>query len=147
MVLGFLGVCGAVRRLRGRGLAAASPRGRGAGVDRGRRRRGGGPRPAAPGLLGGLPACGSLVLLAATNHVCQDVAPMPFLWVSPLALYLLTFIICFDHERWYLRAVFAALSVLSIGAVCLCSISGRPSSRSRSGWRAGSHWISGRCSS
>ena len=44
-----------------------------------------------------LPACASLVLLATTNHVCQDVAVVPLLWVVPLSLYLLTFIICFDH--------------------------------------------------
>jgi spermidine synthase len=50
-----------------------------------------------------LPALASCVLLAATNHVCQDVAVIPFLWVVPLSLYLLTFIICFEHERWYAR--------------------------------------------
>ena len=50
-----------------------------------------------------LPACGSVALLATTNHVCQDVAVIPFLWVVPLALYLVTFIIAFDHERWYHR--------------------------------------------
>lgn len=49
----------------------------------------------------GLPALASVVLLATTNHVCQDVAVIPFLWVVPLSLYLLTFIICFEHERWY----------------------------------------------
>jgi hypothetical protein len=48
-----------------------------------------------------LPACASLALLATTNFVCEDVAVIPFLWVAPLALYLLTFIICFDHPRWY----------------------------------------------
>ena len=48
-----------------------------------------------------LPACTSLMLLATTNFVCEDVAVIPFLWVVPLALYLLTFIICFDHPRWY----------------------------------------------
>ena len=48
-----------------------------------------------------LPALASVVLLATTNHVCQDVAVIPFLWVVPLSLYLLTFIICFEHERWY----------------------------------------------
>ena len=46
---------------------------------------------------------GSLMLLATTNHVCQDVAVVPFLWVIPLGLYLLSFVICFDHERWYRR--------------------------------------------
>ncbi len=50
-----------------------------------------------------LPALASCVLLSATNHVCQDVAVIPFLWVAPLSLYLLTFIICFEHERWYAR--------------------------------------------
>jgi hypothetical protein len=54
-----------------------------------------------------LPAFASVMLLATTNHVCQDVAVIPFLWVVPLALYLLTFIICFDHPRWYLRAAWA----------------------------------------
>ncbi|MFO0960264.1 MAG: fused MFS/spermidine synthase [Isosphaeraceae bacterium] len=57
----------------------------------------------------GLPALASVALLATTNHVCRDVAVVPFLWVAPLALYLLTFIIAFDHERWYLRRTFAAL--------------------------------------
>ncbi len=50
-----------------------------------------------------LPALASVLLLATTNHVCQDVAVIPFLWVLPLSLYLLTFIICFEHERWYQR--------------------------------------------
>ena len=52
-----------------------------------------------------LPACASLMLLAVTNHVCQDVAAVPFLWVMPLSLYLLSFIICFEHERWYVAPV------------------------------------------
>lgn len=55
-----------------------------------------------------LPMFASIVLLATTNHVCTDVAAIPFLWVVPLALYLLTFIIAFDHSRWY-RPVWAAL--------------------------------------
>lgn len=50
-----------------------------------------------------LPALACALLLAATNHVCQNVAVIPFLWVLPLALYLLSFILCFEHERWYLR--------------------------------------------
>jgi hypothetical protein len=53
-----------------------------------------------------LAACGSTMLLAVTNQMCQDVAVVPFLWVLPLSLYLLTFIICFDSERWYVRPVF-----------------------------------------
>jgi hypothetical protein len=50
-----------------------------------------------------LPALACALLLAATNHVCQNVAVIPFLWVMPLALYLLSYIFCFEHERWYLR--------------------------------------------
>ncbi|HEX3996982.1 MAG TPA: fused MFS/spermidine synthase [Pirellulales bacterium] len=65
-----------------------------------------------------LPACGSLMLLATTNHVCQDVAVVPFLWIVPLALYLVSFIICFDHERWYRRR---SWSVAALALVFLAS--------------------------
>jgi SAM-dependent methyltransferase len=60
-----------------------------------------------------LSAMGSVMLLAVTNHVTQNVSSVPFLWVLPLALYLITFILVFDHPRWYLRtALLAALVVL-----------------------------------
>lgn len=59
-----------------------------------------------------LPACASLLLVAITNKLCQDVAVIPFLWVLPLGLYLVTFILCFDHSRWYVRPVFAVLFIL-----------------------------------
>ena len=72
-----------------------------------------------------LPACASLVLLATTNHVCQDVAVVPFLWVAPLALYLLSFILCFDHPRWYVRSVWAMLAVTLIMAVSGAEFLGR----------------------
>jgi hypothetical protein len=64
-----------------------------------------------------LPACASVILLATTNHVCQDVAPRPFLWVMPLALYLLSFVICFDHPRWYVRPLWALPAVVGIAVV------------------------------
>lgn len=60
-------------------------------------------------------ACGSLLLLALTNQMCQDVAVVPFLWVLPLSLYLLTFVIAFDHARWYLRPVAIPLAAASVG--------------------------------
>jgi hypothetical protein len=50
-----------------------------------------------------LPACGVVLLLAITNKLCQDIAVVPFLWVLPLGLYLVTFIISFDSPRWYQR--------------------------------------------
>ncbi|QEG38462.1 fused MFS/spermidine synthase [Roseimaritima ulvae] len=54
-----------------------------------------------------LPALASVALLAVTNHVCQDVAVIPFLWVLPLGLYLLSFIICFDRPAWYKPRLYA----------------------------------------
>ncbi len=56
-----------------------------------------------------LPAFASVMLLATTNLICQDVAVVPFLWVLPLVLYLLSLIICFDNPRWYQRGIFHTL--------------------------------------
>ncbi len=56
-----------------------------------------------------LSAMGSVMLLAITNHVTQNIASVPFMWVVPLSLYLITFILCFDHPRWYVRPLFLAL--------------------------------------
>jgi hypothetical protein len=61
-----------------------------------------------------LAACASVFLLATTNMICQDVAVIPFLWVLPLSLYLISFILCFENERWYRRDVFHALFVLTV---------------------------------
>jgi hypothetical protein len=52
------------------------------------------------------------MLLAVTNHVTQNISSVPFLWVLPLALYLVTFILVFDHPRWYVRPLFVALMVV-----------------------------------
>lgn len=60
-------------------------------------------------------ACGSMLLLSLTSQMCQDVAVVPFLWVIPLSLYLLTFIIAFDHDRWYHRAVAIPLAAAAMG--------------------------------
>lgn len=65
-----------------------------------------------------LPACASVLLLATTNKICQDVAAVPFLWVLPLALYLLSFIICFDNPRWYKPIPFGFALLAAFGAVC-----------------------------
>ena len=56
-----------------------------------------------------LSACGSGLLMATTNQMSIDIASVPFLWIVPLSLYLLTFILCFDSERWYCRPLFSAL--------------------------------------
>ncbi|HTD52329.1 MAG TPA: ferrichrome ABC transporter permease, partial [Thermoanaerobaculia bacterium] len=44
-------------------------------------------------------ACGSILLLASTNQMCQEVAAIPFLWVLPLSLYLLSFVLTFESDR------------------------------------------------
>ena len=64
-----------------------------------------------------LAANASLMLLASTHKISQDLAVIPLLWVLPLAIYLLSFILCFDHQRWYRRRVFAPLFVVSSLAV------------------------------
>jgi hypothetical protein len=65
-----------------------------------------------------LPACASVLLLATTNKMCQDVAVIPFLWVLPLAIYLLSFVICFDNPRWYVRSLFTLALIAASGGVC-----------------------------
>ncbi len=64
-----------------------------------------------------LAACASVLLLAVTNHLSQNVASIPFLWVLPLSLYLLTFILCFDRPEWYQRTFFLRLFAVALGAM------------------------------
>lgn len=56
-----------------------------------------------------LAACASVLLVSITNHMSQNVAPIPLLWVLPLALYLLTFIFAFESDRIYQRWLFIPL--------------------------------------
>lgn len=63
-----------------------------------------------------LAALASMLLLAATNQMCQDVASVPFLWVLPLGLYLLSFILCFGYEERDFGTWFGALTVLAVPA-------------------------------
>jgi hypothetical protein len=64
-----------------------------------------------------LPATASVLLLAVTNKLCQDIAVVPFLWVLPLLIYLASFVLCFDRPRWYSRTLFAGLFIAGAGAV------------------------------
>ncbi len=64
-----------------------------------------------------LGACGSTLWMAVANHLSREVAPVPFLWVLPLSIYLLSFILCFDSAGWYRPALFRwLLPVAWIGA-------------------------------
>jgi spermidine synthase len=60
----------------------------------------------------GLPALASVMFLAVTNEVCQNVATVPLLWIIPLSFYLISFIVAFDHPRWYSRPVCAAGAII-----------------------------------
>ncbi len=64
-----------------------------------------------------LAGCASTLLLSVTNHLTQNVASIPFLWVLPLSLYLLTFILTFDYEHLYNRKIFFWLLVLALGGM------------------------------
>jgi len=58
----------------------------------------------------------SVLLLASTNLVCTDVAVVPFLWVLPLILYLLSFIFCFHDLRWCPRGFWAIAWAVTVAA-------------------------------
>ncbi len=65
------------------------------------------------------PMFAAIVLMATTNHVSTDIAVMPFLWIAPLALYLLTFIIAFDRPAWYRRTPLAVLILTAVYATAV----------------------------
>ena len=62
-----------------------------------------------------LASCGSALLLSITTHLSTNVAPIPLLWVVTLGLYLASFILCFEREKTYRRAVFLPLLVVALG--------------------------------
>ena len=66
----------------------------------------------------GLPASASVMLLAVTSQISQEVAVVPFLWVLPLSLYLFSFVVCFHDRRWYSRAVFNPLLGVAVFMAC-----------------------------
>ena len=70
-------------------------------------------------LWAALAAAASILLLAFTSHLSQNVAPIPFLWVLPLALYLLSFILCFEGRNWYQRKHFLPLAAAGFVGVCI----------------------------
>ena len=61
-----------------------------------------------------LSAIGSALLLGVSSHLTQNISSAPLLWVVPLSLYLITFIISFDHPRWYLRALYLPLAIILV---------------------------------
>jgi len=66
----------------------------------------------------------SVMLLATTNQVCMDVATVPFLWIVPLTIYLMSFILTFDGDRWYSRKWYLVLLMLSMLGVVRMLLTG-----------------------
>jgi hypothetical protein len=65
----------------------------------------------------GLSACGSMLLLSITNHLLENIAPVPLLWVLPLALYLLTFTVAFSRRKLYSRWLMVRLLAVALVGV------------------------------
>ncbi|HEX7053759.1 MAG TPA: fused MFS/spermidine synthase [Burkholderiales bacterium] len=63
-----------------------------------------------------LSTTGSVLLLAVTNHLTQNVASVPLLWLLPLTIYLLTFILAFEGRGWYRPRLVWPLLVAALGA-------------------------------
>ena len=63
-------------------------------------------------------AAGSMLLLAVSNHITQNVASVPLLWLLPLTLYLLTFILTFDGTGWYKRHLYAGPFFVMVIGMC-----------------------------
>lgn len=64
-----------------------------------------------------LAATGSFLLLAVTNHLCQNISSIPLLWVVPLSIYLLSFILCFDGRGWYRPELLAPMLAAALGVM------------------------------
>ena len=68
-------------------------------------------------LWAALAACPSILMVADTSFLTTNIAPIPLIWVAPLALYLLSFIFSFERSGWYQRKVFLPLFVVGLGAL------------------------------
>lgn len=62
-----------------------------------------------------LPACATVLLLATTSKLTQEVAAIPFLWVLPLALYLCSYVLSFASDRVYVRPLFGSGLLIMTG--------------------------------
>jgi hypothetical protein len=64
-----------------------------------------------------LAACPSILMVADTSFLTENIAPIPLLWVAPLALYLLSFILSFEGHGWYRRRIYLPLFVLGMATL------------------------------
>jgi SAM-dependent methyltransferase len=57
------------------------------------------------------------MLAAVTSHLSQNIAAIPLLWIVPLTIYLLTFVIAFNGGRLYVRWLFVPLLPVALGGI------------------------------
>ena len=62
-------------------------------------------------------AGGSLLLSAVTNHLSQNIAAIPLLWILPLTIYLLTFVLAFHGGKLYSRWLMMGLLPSALGGI------------------------------
>jgi predicted O-methyltransferase YrrM len=72
-----------------------------------------------------LPGCGSALLVSMTVRLTADFAVVPFLWTLPLMIYLATWMMAFDHPRWYLRGLCHRLLPVALSLVWLATLLSR----------------------
>jgi hypothetical protein len=65
------------------------------------------------------PAAAVMTFMGVTNQLCLEIASIPFLWIVPLSLYLMTLVLCFGSERLYRRGPFMTLAVASLAWLAL----------------------------
>jgi hypothetical protein len=78
------------------------------------------PAPGAARTLGwfAMAALGSYALVGFTNHLTQNIPSFPMMWVLPLVIYLLSFTLCFDGDRWYPPRAYRAATLLALAVMC-----------------------------
>ena len=65
-----------------------------------------------------LAALGSYALVGFTNHLTQNIPSFPMMWVLPLVIYLLSFTLSFDADRWYPPRAYRAATLLALALMC-----------------------------
>ncbi len=81
-----------------------------------------GPKPRVIGEYIWLSFVPSALLVAVTAHISTDIAPAPFLWVIPLALYLLTFVLIFREQPLVPTNVVSHLVPILAGLIILSKV-------------------------
>jgi SAM-dependent methyltransferase len=80
-------------------------------------------------------ALGSYALVGFTNHLTQNIPSFPMMWVLPLVIYLLSFTLCFDSDRWYPPRAYRTATLLALVAMCLLLL--RERQVTNIGWHIG----------